>query len=231
MATAKTLLELARREIGTAESPAGSNRVKYNTAYYGRVVAGAAYPWCCVFLWWLFREAGCAALFFGGGRTASCGELAAWAKRTGRFAAGDYRPGDLVFLRFSGQQIQHIGLVESVRGDGALVTIEGNTGAGSDANGGQVQRRIRFAQAAAGAFRPEYEEETMTQQQFNEMMDVWLSLRAKQEAADFSREARIWAEEKGIVLGYGSGGRQYRSFCTREQITVFLHRLWKSLQE
>ena len=54
----QTLLELARGELGTRESPAGSNRVKYNTAYYGREVSGAAYPWCCVFIWWLFREAG-----------------------------------------------------------------------------------------------------------------------------------------------------------------------------
>ena len=33
MASSEELLELARREIGTKEKPAGSNCVKYNTAY------------------------------------------------------------------------------------------------------------------------------------------------------------------------------------------------------
>lgn len=52
------ILELARSQLGVKEAPAGSNRVKYNTAYYGREVSGGAYPWCCAFIWWLFREAG-----------------------------------------------------------------------------------------------------------------------------------------------------------------------------
>ena len=31
---AERILELARRELGVTEQPAGSNRVKYNNAYY-----------------------------------------------------------------------------------------------------------------------------------------------------------------------------------------------------
>lgn len=231
MEQAQTLLELARRELGITENPAGSNRVKYNTAYYGRPVSGA-YPWCCVFLWWLFREAGLSALFCGGGKTASCGVLADWARRHGQFVTGSYRTGDLVLLRFTGTVIQHVGLVERVREDGALVTIEGNTGAGNDANGGAVQRRVRNLSAAAGAYRPAYEaeEETMTQEQFNAMMDVWLRERAQRAPSDFSTEARAWAEGSGIILGDGEGRLQYQSFCTREQMIVFLNRLRENLQ-
>ena len=81
--TAETILALARKELGTAESPAGSNHVKYNTAYYGREVSGGAYPWCCVFLWWLFQTAGAPELFYGGGRTASCSALMTYAKSHG----------------------------------------------------------------------------------------------------------------------------------------------------
>ena len=84
MAAASEVLELARRELGTREEPYGSNRVKYNTDYYGREVSGGAYPWCCVFLWWLFRKAEAAELFYDGGRTASCGTLMAWARGKGR---------------------------------------------------------------------------------------------------------------------------------------------------
>ena len=57
MATAEKILEIARSQIGTRESPANSDNVKYNTAYYGREVSGK-YPWCAVFVWWVFREAG-----------------------------------------------------------------------------------------------------------------------------------------------------------------------------
>ena len=36
MATAEKILEIARSQIGTRESPANSDNVKYNTVYYGR---------------------------------------------------------------------------------------------------------------------------------------------------------------------------------------------------
>ena len=42
--TAERIVSAARAEIGVKESPASSNRVKYNTAYYGRAVSGSAIP-------------------------------------------------------------------------------------------------------------------------------------------------------------------------------------------
>ena len=54
MATAEKILEIARSQIGARESPANSDNVKYNTAYYGREVSGK-YTWCAVFVWWGFR--------------------------------------------------------------------------------------------------------------------------------------------------------------------------------
>ena len=231
MTQAEMLLDAARSELGIKECPAGSNRVKYNTAYYGREVSGEGYPWCCVFLWWCFQKAGLGALFYGGEKTASCGTLAEWARGQGRFVVKNYRPGDLVFLRFSGQAIQHIGVVERVNGDESLTTIEGNTGAGSDANGGEVQRRTRMPRYAAGAFRPAYREEEMTQREFNDMMDVWLENRARLGPGDFSAQARDWAEGNGIVRGSGDGAFQYKSYCTREQVLVLLHRFLQTLQK
>ena len=219
------VLDAARRELGTKEAPTGSNRVKYNTEYYGREVRGSAYPWCCVFLWWCFREAGLSRLFYDGERTASCGALARWAKRTGRFTEGMYQPGDVVFLRFSGAAIQHAGLVERVNGDGTLTTLEGNTGAASSANGGEVQRRVRTMAQTMGAFRPEYQEEGMTQTEFDAMMETWLKKRETEAPSQFSAPARAWAERLGIIQGGGEGQMQYRGWCTREQAIVFLHRL------
>ena len=39
MAIAEKILEIAQSQIGTKESPAKSDNVKYNTAYYGREVS------------------------------------------------------------------------------------------------------------------------------------------------------------------------------------------------
>ena len=97
--TADKLLDLARQEIGVKESPTGSDNVKYNTAYYARAVSGGGYPWCCVFLWWLFRQAGASELFYGGGKTAYCPTLLTY-HRAQRVT--DYKPGDVIFFNFSG---------------------------------------------------------------------------------------------------------------------------------
>jgi hypothetical protein len=88
-------------------------------------------------------------------KTASCNELANWARYHGQLVKSGYKPGDIVFMRFSGTAIQHVGFCESVK-SGALVTIEGNTGAEDDANGGQVQRRTRRLSCVVSAYRPWY---------------------------------------------------------------------------
>ena len=54
----RAVLQIAEWQEGVVEMPSNSNKVKYNTAYYGREVSGRAYPWCMTFVWWVFREAG-----------------------------------------------------------------------------------------------------------------------------------------------------------------------------
>ena len=165
MATAKEILAVARKEIGVKESPANSNNVKYNTAYYGQEVwdgrAGGKFPWCMVFQWWLFREAGAPELFYDGKKTASCGTLMDYARANGRLVTSGYLPGDLLFLRFSQKRTrpEHVGLLKEVRTNGTYITIEGNTGLEDDANGGQVQQRVRYAWQVLGAYRPCYDKE------------------------------------------------------------------------
>lgn len=155
------LLSLARKYIGVTESPAGSNRVVFNTAYYGREVSGSAYPWCMAFQWYLFQEAGASVLFYGGGKTASCGALMRYAKSVGQWVKGDYRPGDLIIFDFEDDgkvDTNHVGLCESVEA-GYITTIDGNTGTTSEANGGAVMRRRRAMKYVVGAYRPNYESE------------------------------------------------------------------------
>jgi len=162
--TASKVLAVAAAQLGTKESPAGSNRVKYNTAYYGREVSGDAYPWCCVFQWWLFREAGAPELFYGGCKTASCTTLYQYYRQCGQtVSTQDARPGDLIFFTFSeGDRQQgirnHVGICVDNE-TGYITTIDGNTGTTNEANGGAVMRRKRAWSYVTGVARPRYEEE------------------------------------------------------------------------
>lgn len=143
------ILQLAREQIGTAETPAGSNNVSYNTDYYGGPVSGDSYPWCCAFIWWLFDRCGLSRLFCGGQKTAYCPFVESWARANGAWVTDGYRPGDLVLFDWNGDGItDHIGIVTAVSGN-ALTTIEGNA---SDA----VREMTRSAVAVKGAYRPDY---------------------------------------------------------------------------
>ena len=193
------ILELARSQLGVKEAPAGSNRVKYNTAYYGQEVSGGAYPWCCAFIWWLFREAGVPELFYGGGKTASCTTLYGWYKRQGQAVGkADIRPGDLVFFNFDGKPavMNHIGICESVE-PGYVTTIDGNTGTTNEANGGAVMRPRRAMKYVGGVARPRYGEmeEGMKLYQYVADMPEW----ARAAATKAINNGIIKMDEHGAV--------------------------------
>lgn len=57
----------------------------------------------------------------------------------------------------------------------------------------------------------------MTQEQFNEMMEVWLQQQAAREPAAWSKEARIWAESNGYIKGNEKGQTMYKKPLTREE--------------
>lgn len=155
MATVSELLEIARRQIGVKESPPKSNNVRYNTWYYGREVSGSAYPWCAVFVAFVFDQAKVKLPI----RTASCGALMRAAKAAGCWVTKGYQPGDVVIYDFpGGAATDHCGIVESV--DGTYISaIEGNTSSASDADGGAVERRARKFSQIVGAVRPSYDKE------------------------------------------------------------------------
>lgn len=46
---------------------------------------------------------------------------------------------------------------------------------------------------------------------------------AKEQPGDWSKEARDWAEENGIVTG-DEGGKRYKSHITREEAVIMLYR-------
>lgn len=225
MAAAQQLLEIARAELGTTESPAGSNNVKYNTAYYGREVYdglwGTTFEWCVVFLWWCFRQAGAAELFYGGSKTASCRQLWAYHKRQ---AVTDYQPGDVIFYNFHGKPTpEHVGICESA-GDSSIVTIEGNTGVGNDANGGAVMRRTRPLGQIVGAYRPKYEEDDMDIEKLTEDELVRLAERMQAALSKRAVSSTLAPELEEAVAAGITDGSNPNAFCTRAQAAVMVKR-------
>ena len=152
--TRRAVLQIVEWQEGVVEMPSNSNKVKYNTAYYGREVSGRAYPWCMTFVWWVFREAG-----FSLYKTASCTALVnryrVYAPR--QIVTSGFRPGDIVFFDFSGSRKRQ-NTWGSWRALSAARSspLRGNTGAGSDANGGAVMKRRRNVGLITVGVRPGY---------------------------------------------------------------------------
>lgn len=138
------IIQIAASQVGTAESPLGSDRQKYGEAYGYNGVA-----WCCIFVWWVFKEAGLSNLFYDGGRVAHCGTAMSWFKSQGRWVTSDPKPGDCVFFNWSGgSTADHIGIVESVKSNGDVVCIEGNCS--------NRVRRLARSSGIIGYGRPNY---------------------------------------------------------------------------
>ena len=153
MATAKEILAVARGELGYREDPPGTNLTKY-----GKWFGLNGNPWCMMFIQWVFFQAGAYELLPA--HTGSCGAFMRAAQAQGRWVTGGYRPGDVVIYDFPGNSTRtdHCGIVVTALTTG-IRSIEGNTGAESDANGGQVQERTRPTKFILGAYRPDYDEE------------------------------------------------------------------------
>jgi len=145
-------LALAVGEIGTKERPAGSNQTKY-----GRWFGADGVRWCNIFVSWCFAEGAdvvlCAGLRAEGVGPHGCAYVPttmAWLRAEG-FWVGRTTPlpGDIVIYDF-GAGPHHIGIVEEDLGGALFTAIEGNTGIGADADGGQVMRRRRYMTQVVG---------------------------------------------------------------------------------
>lgn len=71
------------------------------------------------------------------------------------------------------------------------------------------------------------EEEEVTQEKFNEMMNAWLAEQADKGPASWSKEARDWAESNGYIQGDEKGRKMYKKPLTREEFIQVLYRIEK----
>lgn len=146
MTTYTQVLAAARSQLGTRESPSGSNRTKYGVWYGWNGV-----PWCAQYVSWCFNQAGGLTLI--GGKSASVAVIASRMRAKGRYGSAP-RVGALAI--FNGYS--HIELVTGV-GPATVSTIGGNTsdwGGGSVSNGGGVFANTRRRSLIRGYAYPAY---------------------------------------------------------------------------
>ncbi|WP_431928482.1 CHAP domain-containing protein [Nonomuraea jabiensis] len=144
------LLDVVRSQLGYTES--GSGWTKFGAWWakrHGKPEDWALAPWCDMFISWAADQVGLSAAV---GDSAWTVGHAQWFKARDRWGRVP-RKGAIVFFDWAGSKnilaIDHVGIVEAVRSNGTVVTIEGNT-----AN--QVKRRERSMSVIAGFGYPAY---------------------------------------------------------------------------
>ena len=117
---AASVLQVAQAEVGTKESPMGSNKQKYGKEY-----GLNGQPWCGIFVWWVFKHAGCLDLIKSCPNIAYVPTIYSHFKKKGWIVSKTKgKPGD-IFI--SGGQA-HTGIIKENLGNGKYKTIEGNCG-------------------------------------------------------------------------------------------------------
>ncbi|MDE7261311.1 MAG: CHAP domain-containing protein [Oscillospiraceae bacterium] len=194
---------------------------------------GNAYPWCMVFVQWVFAQVGVKLPL----QTASCGALMRAAQAAGCWVTRDFQPGDVVIYNFpGGADTDHCGIVEMELPDYGVQAVEGNTSqSGSQSNGGMVCRKSRPRKYIVGAVRPQFEpekEDGMDKETFKKM---FLEMRRElqdNDSAAYSQEAREWVVKTGLIQGGGkmpdgSDNYMWEDLMTREQMATLLFRFAK----
>ncbi|MEU7855275.1 CHAP domain-containing protein [Nonomuraea sp. NPDC049141] len=143
------LLDVVRSQLGYTES--GSGWTKFGSWWaerHGKPAAWATAAWCDMFISWAADQVGLSAVV---GDSAWTPGHAEWFKDRGQWGHTPRR-GAIVFFDWHGSKnipaIDHVGIVEAVRPNGTIVTIEGNTL-------NQVKRRERSG-LVAGYGYPAY---------------------------------------------------------------------------
>lgn len=118
--------------------------------------------------------------------------------------------------------------VGSYRGD-ELRGFNGNVGGDFYRYFGIGKAEIEALKVSQEPVNPEEsKEDNMTQDQFNAMMNNWISQQAAKEPHEWSAEARKWAEENNVITGTGAGF-SYLAGCDREMTITFIYRLYNLL--
>ena len=182
------VLNIAVGQLGTTESPAGSNRTKY-----GKWMGLDGQPWCMSFVQWCFHQAGTPLPH----KTGSCSALLNWyQKNRPDCVVKDPQPRDIIIYNFG-----HTGIVESAATT-TITAIEGNTSpgqSGSQDNGGGVYRRQRNLALVRAFIRPfPKKEDIMTGKEIYDALNDYLS---RQTVPNWAKAELEEAVKMGITDG------------------------------
>lgn len=241
MPTASTVMNLAAKYIGTKEYPKNSNNVIFNTDYYGRPVSGD-YPWCCTYVWDIYRMAKASKLFYDGLKVAYCPYVYNWGKRNKlNVPKSQGRYGDIVLFDWTGNgEADHIGFIVKQYADGSYLTIEGNTAVGNDSNGGEVMYRTRYQYKICMIIRPKYsEEDDMTADEVRKIVKEEIT----NILAGYGTKPSNWAADKTVdgvkqpgiltqAVDAGiTDGQRPRGYTTREESAAMSLKVLNKLGE
>lgn len=154
------VLRVAQGEIGYSRWADPEEGTKYGRWYakttgeswYG--ASGVAY--CAMFVSWVYAQ--CPNDSIPGGMFAYVPYGINRARAAGAIVSFEQAvPGDLICFDWGGDGVaDHVGIVEGYPSNGTIVTIEGNTSAGttgSQSNGGGVYRRTRYKSQVCAIIR------------------------------------------------------------------------------
>lgn len=135
------IIDIATKEIGYCETPANSNKTKY-----GKWFGFDGVAWCGMFVSWVYSMAGFPLGNIGFLKGfAGCQTAYNHFKKKGEIVSyEDSQPGDIVLFDWNGDgRYDHVGILIKKIDRNFFNTIEGNTSATNQSNGGEVQFRKR----------------------------------------------------------------------------------------
>ena len=133
------IVDIAKKEVGTVESPKNTNKTKY-----GKWFGWDGVAWCGIFVSYCYFMAG--KPLKGVGFTkgfAGCQTAVAYYKKMGWITENPVA-GDIVFFDWNlDSRYDHTGIFVEKIDNTTFETVEGNTAVGNDSNGGKVMIRHR----------------------------------------------------------------------------------------
>ena len=76
----------------------------------------------------------------------------------------------------------------------------------------------------------ELEDEDMTQEKFNELMENYLNGLNNKKAYDYQKVSLAWAKEQGILVGDTEGNQMPQAFLTRGDMAVILNSFYNKVK-
>lgn len=226
MVSSKQILDVAAREIGYHEGAGKHNK-------YGEWFGLDHVAWCMEFVQWVYDQAGMPLPY----ETPSCGALLRWyQKNDPECITKDPIPGSIIIfdLAGTGSTTDHTGLFVS-RTQLKVTSIDGNTSAINQANGGWVQEKSRSITYANPTYiRPRGLVEMTGREIIDSLTNeeaYELLLMANEHAASLATPEWMKPElDAAIAAGITDGSRPLAT-CMRGQAAMMVLRATQGLRE